>query len=626
MKRFSLFLLLTLVTMACLHADDYVYKTFSYGLHFHLKHNSSNANIAELYSVKIYTKIAEREGRIDIIIPDSILVKGKTYYVTGISNKALNDNVSYVTTVVIPRTVTTIKKNTFSHCTNLTAIAIPNTITSIGKHAFHGTKWYNQLPDGAIYINNMLYAYKGKIPRHRTITIKEGTTKILEGAFQDCKTLTAISLPQSLKEIGKDAFNGCSSLKSIALPKNIERIASGCFANCTSLVSVSLPDGLLHICSDAFTNCTSLTSLVIPASVHTIGGEVTQKQSFHQAKDGTIYITHNRFTNPAFKNCSSLVSVTISEGVRCIDNNAFEGCTALRTIRIPNSVYSIGAEAFKDCNALTEIQFGDSLRYVGYKAFHTTPWYENLPDGEVYIGKTLYAYKGEMLTPTAIKIQDSTITIAKGAFAGYNQLTDIRFPNTLETIEDSAFYGCSALSTILLPNSLQEVGWEAFKNCSSLDSIRLSDSLTNVGWKAFHGTPRYDKQADDGVVYINDIAYSYKGSMPENTSAELREGTKFVAAGAFANQSNLTTIIIPQTLQKINSYAFYKCKSLNSITCMGTLPPLCEQLVFTGKMFPGDPIEQICIYVPENAVKKYKKNINWKRFTKILPLSKKPNE
>ncbi len=620
-----MFLLLTLVAIACLHADDYVYKTVSYGLHFHLKHNSSNGNTAELYSVKIHTKIAEREGRIDIVIPDSILVKGKTYYVTGISNTALNDNASYVTTIVIPKTITTIKENTFSHCPNLTAIVIPNTITSIGKHAFHGTSWYNKLPNGAVYINNILYAYKGKIPRHKTITIKEGTTKILEGAFQGCNTLTAVSLPQSLKEIGKDAFNGCSSLKSIALPKNIERIASGCFANCTSLASVSLPDGLLHICSDAFTNCTSLTTLVIPASVHTIGGEVTNQLSFHQAKDGTINITHNRFTNPAFKNCSSLVSVTISEGVQCIDNNAFEGCTALRAIRIPNSVYSIGAEAFKDCNALTDIQFGDSLRYVGYKAFHTTPWYENLPDGVVYIGKTLYAYKGEMLTPTAIEIQDSTITITKGAFAGYTKLTDIRFPNTLETIEDSAFYGCSALSTILLPNSLQEVGWEAFRNCSSLDSIHLPDSITNVGWEAFHGTPWYEKQAD-GVVYINDIAYSYKGSMPENTSAELREGTKFVAAGAFANQSNLTTIIIPQTLQKINSYAFYKCKSLNDITCMAAIPPICEASVLDRTIFPNDPIRRICLYVPDNLVKSYKKDINWKKYTTILPLSKKPNE
>lgn len=610
MKRALFLLLLTLTATVCSHADTFIHKTPSYDLHFRITNDSFEPYTVELYS----TRIEKQQGGVNIVIPESINFGAATYCVTSISNKAFNYNAGYVTSVVIPYTITSIEERTFSRCHNLASIAIPNSITSIGPYAFHGTCWYNKLPDGAIYINNLLYAYKGEMSPNTSIKVKEGTTKILEGTFQNCKNLTAIALPQSLTTIGKDAFNGCSSLTSVVVPKNIKRIENGCFSNCTSLAFVLLPKGLFFIGGDAFSNCTSLTSITIPGTVQSIGGEAAHEYAFKQIGDSILHIRHKRVAGSAFRNCTSLASVTISKGVRRIENNAFEGCTALNSIRIPNSVFTIGAEAFKDCNALTDIQFGDSLRYVGYKAFHTTPWYKNLPDGEVYIGKTLYAYKGEMLTPTAIKIQDSTITITKGAFTDCNKLTNIRFPNTLETIEDSAFYGCSALSTILLPNSLQEVGWEAFKNCSSLDSIRLPDSLTNVGWEAFHGTPWYEKQTD-GVVYINDIAYSYKGSMQENTSVELRDGTKSIAAGAFLCESNLSAITIPQSMQDINCFAFYRCKSLTSITCMAAIPPVCEALVF--EEVPNMFIVQTCLYVPNNAIEEYKQDVDWRKFTQI---------
>lgn len=627
MKRFSLFLLLTLTVSVYSYANTFTHETPSYNLHFHITNDSFDPYTVELDSVQCL--LTDEPIDIEVDIPESVPYQQETYFVTTISAKAFKNNTNHITSVLLPCSIHTIEEETFSSCHNLASIAIPNSITSIGKHAFHGTNWYNKLPNGAIYINNILYTYKGNMLPNTAIKVKEGTTQIVDAAFQDCKNLTGIALPQSLLTIGKCAFKGCSSLTSVAVPKNIRRIEDECFANCTALAFVLLPKGLFYIGNEAFSNCKSLTSITIPHTVNTIGGAASYEYAWRPTNDNTFYIRYKRVAGSVFKNCTSLVSVTIPEGVRRIDNNAFEGCTALRTIRIPNSVYAIGEAAFKDCNALTDIQFGDSLRYVGYKAFHTTPWYENLPDGEVYIGKTLYAYKGKMKTSTSITIQDHIISITKGAFAGCTKLTDIRFPNTIRTIEDSAFYGCWALSTIMFPNSLHEIGWMAFKDCHALDSICFSDSLTTVGWEAFQGTSWHQNQPN-GVVYIHDIAYSYHGKMPRKSSVELKEGTRYIAPGAFLGQSNLCALTLPQTIQELDCFALYKCSSLDTITCLATIPPICGAKAFEEKIVyknvstplmnvsvPHPRLKQICIYVPNNAVAEYKQDVDWRKFTQI---------
>ena len=135
------------------------------------------------------------------------------------------------------------------------------------------------------------------------------------------------------------------------------------------ITSVSLPDGLTSIKEYAFDACSSLSSVTIPNSVTTIRGW-------------------------AFQSCSSLTSVTIGNSVTSIGTSAFSDCSSLTSVTIGNSVTSIGYQAFSDCSALTSITIPNSVTSIDSEAFHNTPWYNNLPDGIVYINNVLYKYKG----------------------------------------------------------------------------------------------------------------------------------------------------------------------------------------------------------------------------------------
>ena len=108
----------------------------------------------------------------------------------------------------------TISFNAFYECEQLTEITVPKSVTEIGYAAFFGTSWYDKQPDGLLYINNILHVYKGIMPNNMSITIKDGTVSISDGAFQ-YRGIKEITIPHSMKEIGKTAFRGCVSLEAV---------------------------------------------------------------------------------------------------------------------------------------------------------------------------------------------------------------------------------------------------------------------------------------------------------------------------------------------------------------------------------------------------------------------------
>ena len=179
---------------------------------------------------------------------------------------------SSLTSVVIPDSVTSIGGAAFDGCSRLTSIEIPDSVTSIGSYAFSDTALYN---DSSNWVNGVLYIGNHCINAKRNISnsyaIKEGTLTIADYAFQYCSSLTSVEIPDSVTSIGDRAFYYCISLTSVEIPDSVTSIGSYAFEDCSSLESVVIGDSVTSIGSYAFYNCSSLTSVEIPDSVTSIG-------------------------------------------------------------------------------------------------------------------------------------------------------------------------------------------------------------------------------------------------------------------------------------------------------------------------------------------------------------------
>ena len=90
-------------------------------------------------------------------------------------------------------------------------------------------------------------------------------------AFENCYSLTSLTLPAGITEIGNEAFKRCWKLTSLTLPAGITSRGYGAFEDCWELTSLTLPAGITEIGSCAFDGCSGLTSLNLPAGITEIG-------------------------------------------------------------------------------------------------------------------------------------------------------------------------------------------------------------------------------------------------------------------------------------------------------------------------------------------------------------------
>lgn len=104
-----------------------------------------------------------------------------------------------------------------------------------------------------------------------------------KGAFQNCKYLKTVTLPNTIRCIGNNAFDGCSWLKTINLPSKVWLIDDYAFRGCESLSSITLPISLNEIGQAAFKG-TRLKEVTIPKSVYKIGDEAFKSEKLVSIK------------------------------------------------------------------------------------------------------------------------------------------------------------------------------------------------------------------------------------------------------------------------------------------------------------------------------------------------------
>ena len=150
--------------------------------------------------------------------------------VTTIGWGAFEDCTS-LTSITIPDSVTTIGRDAFRNCTSLTSIIIPDSVTTIVYEAFYGTAWYDNQPDGLVYAGKVAYKYKGDCPL--VVIIKDGTKGIADSAFSGCRSLSGITIPDSVTTIGSYAFYDCCII-NITIPGSVIDIGVDAFGYCST--------------------------------------------------------------------------------------------------------------------------------------------------------------------------------------------------------------------------------------------------------------------------------------------------------------------------------------------------------------------------------------------------------
>ena len=94
----------------------------------------------------------------------------------------------------------------YSYRNDIHTVVIEDGVTTIGNNAFNNTAWYDNQPDGLVYAGKVAYKYKGTMPEGTAIEILEGTLGIADNAFDGCTSLTSVTIPNSVTNIGNDAF------------------------------------------------------------------------------------------------------------------------------------------------------------------------------------------------------------------------------------------------------------------------------------------------------------------------------------------------------------------------------------------------------------------------------------
>lgn len=472
------------------------------------------------------------------------------------------DNVIMSVSYSFPSKVFEIGKRAFEGCVKLTALELElaKVLTEIGEGAFAKT--------GLVDVD-----------------FKSTQVRILsDNIFLDCTALQYVVLSSATVEFGNGAFSGCTSLLNITNFGLLTYIGYSTFYNCVSLTKVDMPVTVKYIGDAAFAGCVNIAELII-----SIDPEMQYSLSAIGLSEYVKKIVVNHAAKiPAgfFENCKKLETLIFSKdsALVSVDKNAFRNCSSLKTLTLPSTLKTIGEGAFEGCKALPEIDLS-AITSVGKNAFKGCASLRSLaiPQDLEIIGDGAFEDCDNLSDATFVVNPDGKYTVSSIGLAG--SLVNAWFSQT--SILPSLFFkDCGKLKEITLDSAVENIRAYAFENCGSLEKIYLS-RVKIIGEGVFNGctslieitVSKNNKvyESIDGVLYTHETPISENAEDPipavttlvaypaaKGSEYTVADATTVIGKNAFIN-SKLVTVNLPAGLTKIGEGAFKDNPNLTSV-------------------------------------------------------------
>lgn len=500
----------------------------------------------------------------------------------------------------------TIAWNAFYNCSKLDDVELPVGLKVIGEYAFYGTHMLNS-----------------------NVVVPESVHSIGFGAFE-YSGICEITLPfLGSGEIGEDYYGqsathlgyifgaenysdypyGGQSLRKVFITDTSLSIPSYAFYEYPLIEEVYLSESITNVGAYAFYGCERLSTIVMD-NVYIVGENAFEGTLWLQNQAGEMVSAGKCFYK--FNGEVSTSTVEINDGILGIADRAFENFEIVN-ISLPNTLIHIGNRTFFGCANITEIIIPNSVKTISEYAFYNTSlnsiWYNGSEneasqiiisnDGNAPLNEATWHYNiclsnqhtfsgecddscGNCEWIRAVSVEHNysddvdvdcntcgyvkpelSYKIINNSYVEIIGLEDdfsgsIQIPSEIEglpvtSIGDYAFENCTGLTNVTISEKIESIGLNVFDSCTSLININVDSN--NLYYESV-----------DGVLYDESNNILIKCPTKKTGAVYIQDGTLEIADEAFAYCSNLTSVIIPNSVSSIGSGAFINCLSIENIT------------------------------------------------------------